>query len=93
MPRTAATSPLDRALGRIALVLAVAALLAFAAVIIATFTGVHGEAWSSPAWITVFSVAFWGLPIALILALVLVIRRVMRRDRDAAADAALGASE
>lgn len=92
MIRTAATPPLERALAVAALVIAVGALAAFGAVLIGTAAGVHGEAWSSPLWITVFSIGFWGLPAALLIALGLVVRRILRRQPRAGA-ATGGAAE
>ncbi|CAG7844057.1 hypothetical protein USB125703_00278 [Pseudoclavibacter triregionum] len=77
--RSASRSKLDRWLAGVALVSAILALAAFAAVIIATFSGVTGEAWSSPIWVAVFTVAYWGLPLALVAIIALVIRRAVAR--------------
>lgn len=84
MTRSAATKPLDRAVATAALIIAVLALAAFAAVIIATFAGLPGAAWSEPMWVTITTVAYWGLPLALLLLIILVVGRVVRRQRDGA---------
>lgn len=81
MPSRSKSPLVDRILVAVAVIASLAALIAFAIVMIATFTGTTGDTWQEPQWVLCFTVAYWGLPLALIATITLLIRRILTNTR------------
>lgn len=68
---------LDLILSFLAGACALVALVSFVAVAVHTGTGSSPGEWQSPLWGTIFTCAYWGIPVALLLLGIIVVRRLL----------------
>lgn len=80
---SASTRPsrVERILALLAIGIAVIAVACLVAVLVAPLVGVPGSAMVAPGWQVAFLVAYWGLPIAVLLLIGLVISRLAQNRR------------
>lgn len=81
MPSRSNSPIIDRILVAVAVVCSIAALIAFAIVMIATMNGTSSSTWHEPQWVVCFTIAYWGLPLALTATIVLLVRRILANTR------------
>ncbi|MBN6777370.1 hypothetical protein JRG19_02235 [Pseudoclavibacter alba] len=81
MPSRSNSPIIDRILVAVAVVCSIAALIAFAIVMIATMNGTSASTWHEPQWVVCFTIAYWGLPLALTATIVLLVRRILANTR------------